>query len=58
MRVHSSTLIEEAKQPFAQQALCRMLGLLDYDRHDQGLMQALRYLLDSVDRQVFFRHDL
>ncbi|KAH8104609.1 TBCD protein [Cristinia sonorae] len=44
-------LIQEAKQPAAQQALCRMLGLLDYNKHHHGLLEVLRFLLDSVNSQ-------
>ncbi|CAL1713099.1 unnamed protein product [Somion occarium] len=47
-------LIRDAKptSPPVQQSLCRILGVLDYNAHPHGLMQAVEHLLASVDSKA------
>ncbi|KAI0072860.1 TBCD protein [Panus rudis PR-1116 ss-1] len=47
-------LMHDAKptSPASQQSVCRVLGVLDYNSHPHGIVQAVEYLLGAVDKKA------
>ena len=50
-----TTLIQESRKgpPATQQSICRVLGVLDYAVNSDVLLQAIDFLVSSVDRSVY-----